>query len=629
MADRTASQPRAPPSSSGSSSTGIDSSEEQSWDDWQDEQPTRATSLFSAEQFDSATAALKHDRQRFGVDVPLLASTLDFFERIRLINWIRAAKPEPSSLKRLDRNADFLQDDQYLKPVLQDDALLQYDFDQLSLPDAGENESGPSTSEQRSYTVKSIAASNQSNLPTTSTTPISKGTADLIDHLRAQLYDSGQAIDKLKAIIRERLGPSMGLDSIPLEDEADKGIKIVHDVGVDPERDDDAHYFDSYGCNDIHEIMLKDKVRTDSYRDFIMSNPQLFKDAVVLDVGCGTGTPLHQGRLLSFWTEPRTELAGALLSPLGILSMFAAKSGAKKVYAVDASNVIYKAQRHIKANGLGEVITVIRGKIEDLEIPETVDIIVSEWMGYCLLYECMLDSVLSARDRFMKPSGLMVPSQTSIMLALFSGSAMVDERVKFWDTVYGFDMSAMGEEIKDDAMIDVVDGKEVVSNTISISDIVTQTTTVAGLSFTSPFTLTANQSTTVNAFLAHFDTFFTSDARLVHSQSELKEGEVYFTTGAHGTPTHWKQTMFLLKEPIQVEQGAFGTPILFYRIRLSLTRCLHSLDFAKAGTVIDGSFKCSKNPENSRELVVEVTWTVQASAEGRKGSVKAQVWKVR
>ena len=83
---------------------------------------------------------------------------------------------------------------------------------------------------------------------------------------------------------------------------------------------------------EIHEIMLKDKVRTDAYRDFILGNPALFKDAVVLDVGCGTG----------------------------ILSMFAAKAGARKVYAVDASAVAFKAERNIKANGLTEVITSVR-----------------------------------------------------------------------------------------------------------------------------------------------------------------------------------------------------------------------------------------------------------------------------
>lgn len=36
--------------------------------------------------------------------------------------------------------------------------------------------------------------------------------------------------------------------------------------------------------------MLKDKVRTDSYRDFVYNNKSLFKDKIVLDIGCGTGT---------------------------------------------------------------------------------------------------------------------------------------------------------------------------------------------------------------------------------------------------------------------------------------------------------------------------------------------------
>lgn len=105
--------------------------------------------------------------------------------------------------------------------------------------------------------------------------------------------------------------------------------------------------------------MLKDAVRTESYRSFIQSNPTIFKDAVVLDVGCGTG----------------------------ILSMFCARAGAKKVYAVDASDVAYKAMRTVKENGLADVIRVIKSKIEDLPEEEIgkVDVIVSEWMGYFLL----------------------------------------------------------------------------------------------------------------------------------------------------------------------------------------------------------------------------------------------------
>jgi hypothetical protein len=47
------------------------------------------------------------------------------------------------------------------------------------------------------------------------------------------------------------------------------------------------------------------------------------------------------------------------------------------------------------------VITIIRGKMEEVELPEKVDIIVSEWMGYFLLYESMLDTVIVARDKVL------------------------------------------------------------------------------------------------------------------------------------------------------------------------------------------------------------------------------------
>ena len=80
--------------------------------------------------------------------------------------------------------------------------------------------------------------------------------------------------------------------------------------------------------------------------------------------------------------------------------MFAARRGAKHVYAVDASQVALKAKLNIAENGFADQITVIQGKIEDIKLPvEHVDIIISEWMGYFLLYESMLDSVLVARDR--------------------------------------------------------------------------------------------------------------------------------------------------------------------------------------------------------------------------------------
>lgn len=69
----------------------------------------------------------------------------------------------------------------------------------------------------------------------------------------------------------------------------------------------------------------------------------------------------------------------------------------------------------------------------------------------------------------MKPTGLMVPSQTSIMLSLFAGQSLVNDRIEFWNDVYGFKMAAMKEEIYDDALIDVVNGGDIVSDEYSLS----------------------------------------------------------------------------------------------------------------------------------------------------------------
>ena len=84
--------------------------------------------------------------------------------------------------------------------------------------------------------------------------------------------------------------------------------------------------------------------------------------------------------------------------------------------------------------------SVIRGKVEDITLPDgidKVDIIVSEWMGYALLYESMLDSVLCARDRFLRDGGVMAPGQCRMMLGLCDASEILKDRVEFWNDIYG------------------------------------------------------------------------------------------------------------------------------------------------------------------------------------------------
>jgi len=96
-----------------------------------------------------------------------------------------------------------------------------------------------------------------------------------------------------------------------------------------------------------------------------------------------------------------------------------------------------KAQKLVNGNNVSDKVTVIQGKIEDVDIPEKVDIIISEWMGLFLLRESMLDSVLFARDKWLKPGGALYPSHARMYISAIQREN--EERNKYNDYVNSMD----------------------------------------------------------------------------------------------------------------------------------------------------------------------------------------------
>lgn len=118
----------------------------------------------------------------------------------------------------------------------------------------------------------------------------------------------------------------------------------------------------------------------------------------------------------------------------GILSFFAVQAGAKRVYAIEASNMAQYAQLLVLANNVQDRITVIPGKIEEINLPQNVDVIISEPMGYMLYNERMLETYLHAR-KWLKPNGKMFPSSGELHVAPFSDEALFLEqynKANFW-----------------------------------------------------------------------------------------------------------------------------------------------------------------------------------------------------
>lgn len=94
------------------------------------------------------------------------------------------------------------------------------------------------------------------------------------------------------------------------------------------------------------------------------------------------------------------------------------------------STIIDKAKEIVEANGMSDKITLLQGKMEEVVLPfPKVDIIISEWMGYFLLYESMLDTVLYARDKYLAPGGLIFPDKATIFLAGIEDGEYKEEKI--------------------------------------------------------------------------------------------------------------------------------------------------------------------------------------------------------
>ena len=96
------------------------------------------------------------------------------------------------------------------------------------------------------------------------------------------------------------------------------------------------------------------------------------------------------------------------------------------------STIIEKAREIVKVNGMADKITLLQGKMEEVQLPhgiEKVDIIISEWMGYFLLYESMLDTVLYARDRYLAPGGKIFPDKATIFMAGIEDGEYKSEKI--------------------------------------------------------------------------------------------------------------------------------------------------------------------------------------------------------
>jgi predicted RNA methylase len=285
----------------------------------------------------------------------------------------------------------------------------------------------------------------------------------------------------------------------------------------------EQQYFADYGTIATQEVMLKDTPRTEAYLNAIKSNVKDFEDKVILDVGCGTG----------------------------VLSMFAVLYGkAKKVYAVEASDMSHIAKQLIEHNNMSDRIEVINDLIENVELPEKVDIIISEWMGFYLLHESMFNSVIIARDKWLKDDGKMYPSKATIYACPCSMDNVLQDKVLYWTDIYGLDFSPIismaHEKLISKPYVDIIQPEQLIATPQIVKEVDCRTATVAELEHIwarTPFVTT--KEGVLHGFALWFDVKF-----------EGEENLVVLDTSPSFPATHWKQTIIILPEYFQLESNS-------------------------------------------------------------------------
>lgn len=259
-----------------------------------------------------------------------------------------------------------------------------------------------------------------------------------------------------------------------------------------------------YDFPSVHADMVFDVTRVRAYRDAIKSTVN--SGDVVADVGAGTG----------------------------LLSFLCLQAGARRVHAIERTNVISWARELAYRNGYLDQMVFHNADARETELAEKVDVIVSELMGHAAFEEGMAETISIAKDRFLTPSGRTIPASVVLRAALANEVDLYEHYIDAWEHFDGIDYSLMREKAIDGIYLLNVNPDHLCSDDQIILD---DNFTEAPRNLEKSITFRSSRAGQVNGLVLWFD------ARLTSS--------VYLSSSP-GSHTHWMQCFAPLHRPITV-----------------------------------------------------------------------------
>ena len=267
----------------------------------------------------------------------------------------------------------------------------------------------------------------------------------------------------------------------------------------------------NYSSIHNHRSMFFDDIRNQYYFNTIKN--VVNKDSVVLDLGAG----------------------------LGLFGYMALMAGAKKVYLVEPAEIINTTRIIIKENNLSDKIECIEGKIEEIELPEKVDLIISVFTGNFLLSEDLLPSLFYARDKFLVPGGKLIPDRAKMIVAPVSAPEYYAKHIDCWSSsLQNIDFSLVRKFAANSIYSDKPKKRK--------ADFLSESSVILELDFMNATEASCRNnkevkiSTTgkLHGWLGWFD---------------ARVGDRWFSTSPKVEQMHWSQVFLPLAEPINVKKG--------------------------------------------------------------------------
>jgi hypothetical protein len=226
---------------------------------------------------------------------------------------------------------------------------------------------------------------------------------------------------------------------------------------------------------------------------------------------------------------------------LGIHGLMAAKLGAKQVYLVEPEDIISVAGEIAQANGFGDRVKCFQGCIEEVELPELVDVIISVFTGNFLLEEDLLPSLFYARDKYLKPNGLLIPSAGVMEAAPVHNPDLYQQEIEVWSESHHGLIHTPARPYASQSIY-------YYNKQISKSAYLAEPQSLMALDF---YTATHTHCQVEKTYTIH-------ESAICHGWAgwfKMNLGDNWLSTAPHEPPLHWSAAFLPLDPPLPVTAG--------------------------------------------------------------------------